>query len=294
GFPEVFLGLIPGWGGTQLTPRLVGPDAAVSLIVSNPLRQNRLLDGRAAHELGLADRLFAPAEFVDESIAFALELAREGGLERPERDWSSLEETIRRAHAQVDDAVHGAAPAPHRALELIEGAASWTIEQGYRAEEEAIADLLPGPQAQASIYAFDLVERRAKREPGRPDAGPRPVRKVGIVGAGLMATQLATLFLRRLEVPVVLRDVEQGIVDRALETIRDELEGAAARGRLTAEKARFLASIVSGSTGYEPFADCDLVLEAVVEEPAVKQEVFAALRALVRPDCLLATHTSSL
>ncbi len=294
GFPEVFLGLIPGWGGTQLIPRLVGPDAAVTLVVSNPLRQNRLLDGRKAAELGLADRLLAPAEFVDESIAFALELARQGGLERPEPDWSNLEEAIMRTRAQVDDAVHGAAPAPYRALDLIEGAASWTLEQGYRAEEEAIADLLPGPQAQASIYAFDLVERRAKREPGRPDVDPRPVRKVGIVGAGLMATQLATLVLRRLEVPVVLRDVEQGIVDRSLETIGEELEGAAVRGRLTEEKARFLTSIVSGSTTYGIFADCDLVLEAVVEETAVKQEVFAELRKVVRPDCLLATNTSSL
>jgi 3-hydroxyacyl-CoA dehydrogenase/enoyl-CoA hydratase/carnithine racemase len=294
GFPEVFLGLIPGWGGTQLIPRLVGPDAAVTLVVSNPLRQNRLLDGRKAAEVGLADRLLAPAEFVDESIVFALELARQGGLERPEPDWSNLEEAIRRTRAQVDDAVHGAAPAPYRALELIEGAASWTLEQGYRAEEEAIADLLPGPQAQASIYAFDLVERRAKREPGRPDVDPRPVRKVGIVGAGLMATQLATLVLRRLEVPVVLRDIEKGIVERSLEAIGEELEGAAARGRLTEEKARFLTSIVSGSTSYEIFADCDLVLEAVVEEPAVKQEVFAELRKVVRPDCLLATNTSSL
>jgi len=294
GFPEVFLGLIPGWGGTQLTPRLVGPDAAVTLVVSNPLRQNRLLGGRQAADLGLADRLLAPAEFVDESIAFALELSRDGGLERPEPDWSNLDETIRRARAQVDDAVHGAAPAPYRALELIEGAASWTLEQGYWAEEEAIADLLPGPQAQASIYAFDLVERRAKREPGRPHVDPRLVRKVGIARAGLMAMQLTTLFLRRLEVPVVLRDVAQGIVDRSLETIGEELEGAAARGRLTEEKARFLTSIVSGSTTYEIFADCDLVLEAAVEEPAVKQEVFADLRRVVRPDCLLATNTSSL
>jgi 3-hydroxyacyl-CoA dehydrogenase/enoyl-CoA hydratase/carnithine racemase len=294
GFPEVFLGLIPGWGGTQLGARLLGPEAAVTVIVSNPLRQNSLLDGRAAHELGLADRLLDPVELVDESIAFALELARTGPIERPDPDWSSLEETVARARAQVDDAVHGAAPAPYRALELIQGAAVWTVEQGYRAEEEAIADLLPGPQAQASIYAFDLVERRAKREPGRPGSDPRPVRKVGIVGAGLMATQLATLVLRRLEVPVVLRDVKQGIVDRALETIGEELAGAAARGRLTEDKARFLSSIVTGWTAYEPFADCDLVLEAVVEELSVKQEVFGRLRDVVRPGCVLATNTSSL
>jgi 3-hydroxyacyl-CoA dehydrogenase/enoyl-CoA hydratase/carnithine racemase len=294
GFPEVFLGLIPGWGGTQLATRLIGPEAAVTVIVSNPLRQNRLLDGRSAVELGLADRLLEPPEFVDESIAFARELAERGLPGREDPNWTDLEDTIRKARSQVDDAVHRAAPAPYRALELIEGAASWTVEEGYRAEEEAVADLLPGPQAQASIYAFDLVERRAKREPGRPDVDSRPVRKVGIVGAGLMATQLATLFLRRLEVPVALCDLDQGIVDGALETIGEELESAAARGRLSEDRARFLASIVSGSTSYGDFADCDLVLEAVVEDLDVKRQVFGELREVTAPECILATNTSSL
>ena len=294
GLPEVFLGLIPGWGGTQLAPRLIGPEHAVRLIVANPLRQNRLLDGREAFELGLADRLLEPVELVDESIAFAVELAEQGGITREQPDMSETVEIVRRARSLVEDTVHGAAPAPYRALDLIEGVATWSLEEGYRHEEEAVADLLGGPQAHASIYAFGLVERRAKREPGRPDAAPRPVRTIGIAGAGLMATQLATLFLRRLEVPVVLRDVEQGIVDRALEAIREELGGAAARGRITEDRARFLGSIVSGSTSFEGLAECDLVLEAVVEELPVKQRVFAELREIVRPECVLATNTSAL
>jgi 3-hydroxyacyl-CoA dehydrogenase/enoyl-CoA hydratase/carnithine racemase len=292
GFPEVFLGLFPAWGGTQLTPRLIGPKEAVTLIVSNPLRQNRLLRARDAVELGLADRLLEPVEFVDESIAYAVALV-ESGIGRPEPDWSDLETIMRRARSEVDDAVHGASPAPYTALDLVEGAATWTVDEGYAREEEAIAELLPGDAAQASIYAFDLVERRGKRRP-KLDADPLPVRKVGIVGAGLMAGQLAALFLRRLEVPVVLRDLDQEIVDRALASIRTELEGAAARGRLTEDKARFLGSIATGSTTYDGFGDCDLVLEAVVEEMAVKQEVFSELRAVVRPGCVLATNTSSL
>ncbi len=292
GFPEVFLGLFPAWGGTQITPRLIGPQAAIKLVVTNPLSQNRLLKAKDAVELGLADRLLEPVELVDESIAFALELV-ETPIERPEPDWSELETIMRRARTDVDDAVHGASPAPYRALDLIEGAAAWTVEQGYAQEEAAIAELLPGNQAQAAIYAFDLVERRAKR---KPDLGsePRAVKKVGIVGAGLMASQLATLFLRRLEVPVVLRDLDQAIVDRALEAIQTELGGLAARGRMTEDKARFLASIATGSTSYDGFADCDLVLEAVVEEMDVKQQVFAELRDVVPPDCVLATNTSSL
>jgi 3-hydroxyacyl-CoA dehydrogenase/enoyl-CoA hydratase/carnithine racemase len=294
GCPEVFLGLVPGWGGTQLLPRLLGPEAAVTLVVSNPLRQNRLLDGRQAFELGLADRLIEPPRLVDESIAFALDLARGGGLERVEPEWAALEQAIRRGRGRADDAVHGAAPAAYRALDLIEGAATWSLEEGYAEEERVIGELLPGPQAQASIYAFDLVERRAKRQPGRPAADPRPVQKVGIVGAGLMATQLAALVLRRLEVPVVLRDVEEEIVHRGLTAVREALEDATARGRLSEDRARFLGSIVSGSTGYDGFASCDLVLEAVVEEPAVKRRVFGELREVVEPRCVLATNTSAL
>ena len=123
-------------------------------------------------------------------------------------------------------------PAPYRALELIEGAADWTIEEGYRAEEDALAELLPGPEAQASIYAFDVVERASEARRGVPDAQPRKMQRVGVVGAGLMATQLATLFLRRLEVPVVLTDVDPGRVEQAIEPIQAELAGLAAKGRL--------------------------------------------------------------
>jgi enoyl-CoA hydratase/carnithine racemase len=273
-FPEVFLGLFPAWGGTQLLPRLVGPETAIKVIVSNPLRQNRMLTGPEVAELGIADRLLVPAEFVDESLAFARELV-DRPLERPEPDWSDAATIFRRARTSVDDTVHGAAPAPYAALDLIEGAQEWTIEEGYEREQEAIGELLPGPQAQASLYAFQLVELRAKKHPARPTAPPLKVNRVGIVGAGLMARQIATLFLRRLEVPIVLRDVKQEIVDEALADIRAEIDGQVAKGRYDEGKGRFLSSLVSGSTDYEGFADSDLVLEAVFEELEIKNQVFA-------------------
>ena len=291
--PEVFLGIFPAWGGTQLIPRIVGAQNAVRFIVENPLRQNRMLDGAKAHELGFADALLDPVEFLDESIAYLTE--RADGVRPRLSAPDDVAEVVRKARLRVDDAVHGAAPAPYAALDLIAGSATWSLEEGYRAEEDAIAELLPSPQAQASVYAFDLVERRAKKRPGYPaDAQPRRVQKVGIVGAGLMATQLATLFLRRLEVPIVLRDVSDEIVERARASIREELEGLVQKGRYTEGKARFLAELVTGGTGYDGFADCDLVLEAVFEQLEVKKEVFAALEAVVRPDCVLATNTSSL
>jgi 3-hydroxyacyl-CoA dehydrogenase/enoyl-CoA hydratase/carnithine racemase len=279
--PECFLGIFPAWGGTQLVPRLVGAETAVRFIVENAMKQNRMLDGAKAFELGFADRLLEPVELVDESIAFALALA-ERPLEREPADLDDLEEVVSRARRNLDDAVHGAAPAPYAALDLIAGAGRWTLEEGYRAEEDALAELLPGDAAQASVYAFELVEFRQKKQPGIPKVEPRKVTKVGIVGAGLMATQLAQLFLRRLEVPIVIRDVDGARVEQALETLRDTA------------KAPFHTTLVSGTTGWDGFEDCDLVLEAVFEELGVKQEVFARLEELARPDCILATNTSSL
>jgi 3-hydroxyacyl-CoA dehydrogenase/enoyl-CoA hydratase/carnithine racemase len=293
GFPEVFLGLFPAWGGTQLLPQLVGPAAAVKVIVSNPLRQNRLLSGAEMAELGIADRLLEPPEFLDESLALARELI-ERPVDRPEPDWSEAETVFRRARSSVDDAVHGAAPAPYTALDLIEGAQQWALEEGYRREEEAIGEILPSPQAQASIYAFHLVEQRAKRHPNRPTTQPRKVEKVGIVGAGLMASQLAAVFLRRLEVPIVLRDVDPKAIENAIGVIGGEIDAQVDKGRYDEGKGRFLRSLVSGGTGYGGFTDCDLVVEAVFEELEVKKRVFAELEAVVSPECVLATNTSAL
>jgi 3-hydroxyacyl-CoA dehydrogenase/enoyl-CoA hydratase/carnithine racemase len=293
GFPEVFLGVFPGWGGTQLTPRLIGPEAAAKLIVLNPLRQNRLLKAEDGVELGLADKLLEPVEFVDDSLQFTVDLVRKSvhtksdqlvqpGLSKSDQ-WSDLDKIVRKTRSRIDDAVHGATRAPYVALELIAAAKDWSIEAGYRAEEAAFGELMASPQAQASIYAFNLVERRAKKGVGVPDVPPRRVEKIGIVGAGLMATQIATLLVRRLEVPVVLRDLKQETVDRAVQSVRDEI----------LEHKSFLGTLVSGTTGWAEFAGCDLVLEAVFEELSVKQDVFAHARE-VAPNALLATNTSSL
>lgn len=276
GFPEVALSIIPGWGGTQLLPLLVGPEAAAKVIVLNPLRQNRLLKAEDALELGIADVMLDPVEFVDESLAFARTLS----VDRAEPDWSELDNIVRKTRAKIDDAVHGATRAPYVALELIAGARDWSLDEGYAAEEDAMAELLVSRQAQSAAYAFTVVERRSKRPPNLPDAKPSPVQKVGIVGAGLMATQLATLFLRRLEVPVVIRDLDEQRVADALESIRGDVKP-------------FLGSIVEGGTGWEHFAGCDLILEAVFEEMDAKREVLAAARETA-PDAILATNTSSL
>ena len=292
--PEVFLGIIPGWGGTQLIPRLVGAQRAVEFVVTNPLRQNRMFTGLQAFDAGFADMLLEPVEFLDESLAFLVHAVESRRAPQVTADLSDVRDVCRRARSHVDDQVHGAAPAAYRALDLIEGARDWTVEAGNRAEEDALAELLPGPPAQASVYAFDVVERRVRKGVGRPSETPRTIGCVGLVGAGLMARQLALLFVRRLEVPVVLRDLTQEHADEAIAWIAQELSGLAAKGRLSTRKAGFLTSIVSGGTGYEVFSGCDLVLEAVFEEMTVKREVLAELERVVAGECVLATNTSSL
>ena len=292
--PEVFLGIVPGWGGTQLIPRLVGTRNAVDFVVANPLRQNRMLTGRQAFDMGFADQLLEPAEFVDESLEALLRLVENGYRPRPEADLGDIADVCRRTRADVDDLVHGAAPAPYRALDLIEGAAAWTLEDGYRAEEDALAELLPGKEAQSAVYAFDVVERRVKKGVGRPGDEPRPVTRAGVAGAGLMARQLALLLLTRLDVPVTLYDVSPEQVDDAIAWIGRELETRVRRGRMPERRARFLAGSVTGGVAAERLSGCDLVIEAVFEELDVKQSVWRGVEAAVAPDCLLATNTSSL
>jgi 3-hydroxyacyl-CoA dehydrogenase/enoyl-CoA hydratase/carnithine racemase len=284
GFPECFLGLIPGWGGTQLLPRLTGARTAVKVIVENAMRQNQMLDAPRLLELGIVDRMFGAETFLEESVAWARELAATGPPRDtdPFPDRHEAAEIVAKARRSLDETVHGTAPAPYKALDLIEGAAHWTYDDGIRAEEDAFAELLPGDEAQASIYAFQLVEFRQKKLPGIPKVEPRAVGKIGIVGAGLMATQLAQLYLKRLEVPIVIRDIDAARVAEALETLRD-----------TAAKPEH-ALLVSGTTGWDGFDDCDLVLEAVYEELTVKQEVFAAVESIVGAECILATNTSAL
>jgi 3-hydroxyacyl-CoA dehydrogenase/enoyl-CoA hydratase/carnithine racemase len=296
--PECFLGLVPGWGGTYLLPNLVGVPKALEVIITNPLNQNRMLKGPKAFQLGLADAMFEPADFIEESLAWASRVLT-GAVEvsRPDidRDPASWDGAVSAARAQVDARLHGAAPAPYRALDLIAGARTATRDEAFAAEDEALADLICSEEFRSGVYAFDLVQRRAKRPAGVPDSAlARPVTMVGVVGAGLMASQLALLFVQRLEVPVVMTDLDQARVDAGVARVHSEVDGLLAKGRVSRDRANRLKTLVSGSTRLEDFAQADFVIEAVFEELSVKQQVFAAVEQVVSAECVLATNTSSL
>ncbi len=239
--------------------------------------------------------MFEPADFLAESLRWAARVLNGSvSVSRAplEGDW---DEAGPRARFFADGKLHGAAPAPYRAIELVAAARGRTRDEGFAAEDEALADLLLSDELQAGLYAFDLTQKRARHAAGAPDKSlARPVTKVGVVGAGLMAAQIALLFARRLEVPVVLTDLDQARLDSGVGHVHGEIAKLASRGRIGADAAARLTALVTGSLTKDAFADADFVIEAVFEEIAVKQRVFAEVEAVVRPDCVLATNTSSL
>jgi 3-hydroxyacyl-CoA dehydrogenase/enoyl-CoA hydratase/carnithine racemase len=299
-FPECFLGLLPGWGGTYLLPHLIGPGNALKVIVENPLSQNRMLRGAQAFSLGIADAMFEPADFLAESLRWAARVltgSAEVSRAVPADGWdtASWNQSVSAARLFADGKLHGAAPAPYRAIDLVAAARGRTRDEGFAAEDEALADLLLSEELRAGLYAFDLTQKRARHAAGAPDPSlARPVTKIGVVGAGLMAAQIALLFARRLEVPVVLTDLDQARLDAGLGHVRAEVARLRDRGRISADAAARLTALVTGSLTKDAFADADFVIEAVFEEMAVKQRVLAEVEAVVRPDCVLATNTSSL
>jgi len=299
-FPEVFLGLVPGWGGTQLLPNLIGIDPAVTVIVENALAQNKMTPAPQAAKLGIADAVLEPADFLERSLEWAVGvLGGDVTVTRPEIDRSAWDGAIERARAIVAGRTRNASPGAVRSVELLDlarnGVEGDAFTAGTAAEDDALTNLLMSDPLRASLYSFDLVNKRAKRPAGAPDRSlARKVTKVGVVGAGLMASQLALLFVRRLEVPVVLTDIDRARVDKGVGYVHTQLEELAARGRLSNDRLNRLKGLVTGALDKAAFADADLVIEAVFEEMSVKQQVFAEVEAVVSPGCVLATNTSAL
>ena len=303
GLPEVMLGLVPGWGGAYLVPNLVGAEKAVQLIIENPLNNGKTLGGKAAYDFGLADACFSGADYLEQSLLWAADvLAGRVSVERPRPGiWDgdrgeAWDAAVARGAEVARAKTGGASPAAAKAVELIAGARTATRDEGFAAENDALEAMSRTPELIASLYAFDLVQKRAKRPAGAPDRSlARPVTKVGIVGAGLMASQLALLFVRRLEVPVVLTDLDQERVDKGVGYVHAEVDKLLGKGRINQDKANRFKGLVSGAADKsEVFADADFVIEAVFEEMSVKKSVFADVEKVVSPECVLATNTSSL
>ncbi len=299
GLPECFLGLVPGGGGATILPKLIGSEKAVEVIVLNALNNNTMMKAKDALGLGVVDAVFEPADFIEHSIKFAAEII--GGKKKIERadfskDTAGFEKAIAAGKAAVAKKYGGAEIAsPLKALELIAAAQTNTYSQGFDAEDQALAELVMTDSLRASLYSFNLIQKKRKKVEGAPKpALARKVTKVGVVGAGLMASQLALLMLRNLKVPVVITDLDQERVDKGLAWIKAEIAKLVEKKRLSPEGATRLLGNISGSTDQKVFANADFVIEAIFEELSLKQKLFKDLEKIITPECILATNTSSL
>jgi 3-hydroxyacyl-CoA dehydrogenase/enoyl-CoA hydratase/carnithine racemase len=298
GLPEVFLGLVPGWGGATILPKLIGPERAIQVIMLNALNNNTMMKAKDALSLGVVDAVYEPADFLERSVSFAAKVLS-GATKVESKDYSqdpAWDTALATGKAAALKKYGGAEIAsPMRALELIAAARTNTRGAGFDAEDQALADLTMSDPLRASLYAFNLIQKKRKKVEGAPKpALARKVTKVGVVGAGLMASQLALLLLRNLKCPVVMTDIDQERADKGVAWVKNELAKLVEKKRMSEESARRLSLLVSGSADQSSFAGCDFIIEAIFEELSLKQELFKKLETIVSPECVLATNTSSL
>ena len=291
GLPEVKLGLLPGAGGTQRLPRIVGAARALEMMTGGAP-----VGGRQALEMGLLDELVAEgAELRAAGVAFARRVLAE---QRP----------LRRIRTQ---AVAGATPelfadfrrknakafrgfdAPEAIIQCVEAAASLPFDEGQVAERRLFKGLVEGVQSQAQRYMF-FAERAAAKIDGLPEGtAARPVKQVGIIGAGTMGGGIAMNFLNR-GIAVTIVETAQAALDRGTATIRKNYDNSAAKGRMSAADVDRRMGLLASTLDLATLADCDLIIEAVFENMAVKKELFGKLDAIARPGAVLATNTSYL
>jgi 3-hydroxyacyl-CoA dehydrogenase/enoyl-CoA hydratase/carnithine racemase len=296
--PEVFLGLVPGWGGATILPKLIGPERAVQVIIGNSLNNNTMMKAKDALALGVVDAVYEPADFLERSVAFAAGVLN-GSVKVERKDYSTdpaWDSALAAGRAAALKKYGGAELAsPTKALELMAAAKSNTRGAGFDAEDIALADLTMSDPLRASLYAFNVIQKKRKKVEGAPKpALGRKVARVGVVGAGLMASQLALLLLRNLKCPVVMTDIDQERADKGVAWVKNELAKLVEKKRMSAESAGRLSLLISGSSDQQVFAGCDFVIEAIFEELSLKQELFKKLEKIVGPECVLATNTSSL
>ena len=296
--PEVFLGLVPGWGGATLLPKLIGPEKAVQVIILNALNNNTMMKAKDALALGVVDAVFEPADFLEKSCGFAASiLSGATKIERYDHSndpaWDAALATGKAAALKKFGGADIASP--RKALELIAASKTCTNGEGFDAEDQVLADLVMSDPLRASLYAFNMIQKKRKKVEGAPKANlARKVSKVGVVGAGLMASQLALLLVRNLKCPVVMTDIDQARADKGVAWVHAELTKLVEKKRMSAESAQRLAALVTGSADKSVYAGCDFIIEAIFEELSLKQELFKALEEIVSPECVLATNTSSL
>ncbi len=295
GLPEVNLGLLPGAGGTQRLPRVVGPERALEMMTSG-----RHVPAKEALAGGLTDELVEEGKLKEGAIAFAKKVVAEGRPLRKIRDQNEKVEAARGKPEIFADFRKANARkfrgflAPEYNIQTIEAAVNLPFDEGLAVERKLFLELMSGPQSAAQRYSF-FAERQAQKIPDVPDDTPLiPIKKVGIIGAGTMGGGIAMNFANA-GIPVVIVEQKQEPLDRGLATIRKNYERTASRGGITAAQVEERVGLITGSLSMEEsFADVDLVIEAVFERMDIKKDIFTKLDAICKPGAILATNTSGL
>jgi 3-hydroxyacyl-CoA dehydrogenase len=294
GLPEVHLGLIPGAGGTQRLPRLVGAEMALDMMLTG-----KHVSAATLQSNGVIDELAQEGELRRDAIEFATRIVRERRPLRKIRDLN--ERTIAaRDNLQMFSAIRKSIEkkargflAPEYAIRAVEAAVTRSFEEGMKVERALFDELMLSEQSAAQRYVF-FAERQVWKIPDVPESTPTiAIKKVGILGAGTMGGGIAMNFAN-VGIPVTIVEAKQDALERGLGIIRKNYEGSAKRGRIKVDDVQKRMEMLQGTLSFEALADCDLIIEAVFENMDVKKEVFAKLDRTAKPDAILATNTSAL
>jgi 3-hydroxyacyl-CoA dehydrogenase len=294
GQPEIKLGIIPGAGGTQRLPRLIGVEKALEANVSgNPF------SAKLAHEWGAVDALVEEGKLREGALAFARKVIDTRMPLRKVRDLNDKIEAAR-GHREIFDKVRRDNARKYRGFEAwqaviraVEAAVDLPFDEGMKREREEFMNLVLTPQARAQRYVF-FAERKVWKIADIPDTTPTlPIKKVGVIGAGTMGGGISMNFLN-VGIPVTIVETAQPALDRGLATIRRNYENTAKKGRLKQSDVETRMGLLSPGLNLDALSDCDLIIEAVYENMDIKKEVFRKLDRIAKPGAILASNTSYL
>jgi 3-hydroxyacyl-CoA dehydrogenase len=288
GTPEVKLGLLPGAGGTQRIPRIAGVKLALEMTaLGDPI------SAKKAQEAGLIDRLAGEDSLAADAIAFANEIADKRPLPRASEKTATADPEAVEAFKKANGRKFRGFDAPAANIRCVEASTQGTFAEGIAVEREEFMKLMMGAQSAAQRYMF-FAERQAAKVDGIPaDVQLRPIKKVGVIGAGTMGGGISMNFLTA-GIPVTIVETAQEALDRGVGVIRKNYENSAKRGRFTTEKVEAMMGILTPTLNLDDLKDCDLVIEAIYENMDVKKELFAKLDKIVKPGAILASNTSYL
>ena len=296
GLPEVLLGVLPGAGGTQRLPRLVGVEAALDIITTG-----RPVGAKKAHDLGLVDKLAEEGKLLEQAIAYCEELIVENAAAplwrvRDLQDKVELSRGKPEIYAEFlkkNARAFRGFKAPFNIVKTIEAAAELSFDEGMKREWELFEELVSSTESAAQRYFF-FAERSTAKVPGiGKDVEKLPIKSVGVLGAGTMGGGITMNFLNA-GIPVTLVETNQAALDRGVGVIRKNYENTAAKGRMTQEQVEQRMALITPSLSKADLGDADLIIEAVFEELGLKKEIFGELDKIAKKGAILASNTSFL